>query len=195
MQHWIAMPKLWNDTIEAHKGAVADAVMDTTAALASSEGLHNVTMARIAQDAGIGRATLYKYFTDVGQILTTWHKREISRHLEALENARRSHKEPLRALEAVLMAYATNAFRHNDHALASQLHAMPHLQDAHRHLEPFVAEIIGEALKRGDLKSGAPADELARYALSATAAAAQTHSHPALDRLMGIILRGLGAER
>jgi hypothetical protein len=27
------MPKLWNETIEAHRRAVRDAIMDTTAAL------------------------------------------------------------------------------------------------------------------------------------------------------------------
>ena len=59
------MPKLWHDTIEAHRSAVAGEIMDRTAAVAAAEGLHALTMARVAQEAGIGRATLYKYFKDV----------------------------------------------------------------------------------------------------------------------------------
>lgn len=40
--------ELWNDTIEAHKNALAEAVMDKTAELATHDGLHSLTMARIA---------------------------------------------------------------------------------------------------------------------------------------------------
>ena len=63
------MPKLWHDTIEAHRSAVADAIMDRTADIAAAEGLHALTMARIAAETGIGRATLYKYFKDAEDIL------------------------------------------------------------------------------------------------------------------------------
>jgi AcrR family transcriptional regulator len=45
------------------------AILDTTAALVAEGGLLSVTMSRIAEEAGIGRATLYKYFPDVEAIL------------------------------------------------------------------------------------------------------------------------------
>ncbi|RUV34289.1 TetR family transcriptional regulator, partial [Mesorhizobium sp. M1A.T.Ca.IN.004.03.1.1] len=51
------MPKLWNNTIEAHRDAVANTIVNKTAELAAVEGLHNLTMARIAKETGIGRAT------------------------------------------------------------------------------------------------------------------------------------------
>ncbi|MDQ3153275.1 MAG: TetR/AcrR family transcriptional regulator, partial [Actinomycetota bacterium] len=56
------MPKLWNETIEAHRRAVIDATLDTTWALVTEHGLLSVTMSQIAEKTGIGRATLYKYF-------------------------------------------------------------------------------------------------------------------------------------
>ncbi len=59
------MPKLWTETIEEHRRAVHDATLDTTAALVREHGLAAVTMSQIAAAAGIGRATLYKYFPDV----------------------------------------------------------------------------------------------------------------------------------
>lgn len=34
-----------------------------------------MTMSRIAEEIGIGRATLYKYFPDVEAILLAWHER------------------------------------------------------------------------------------------------------------------------
>ena len=76
------MPKLWNETIEAHRRAVHDAALDTAAALVAERGLLSVTMSQIAEETGIGRATLYKYFPDVEAILIAWHERQIARHLE-----------------------------------------------------------------------------------------------------------------
>ena len=55
------MPKLWTDTIQAHRREVRDAVLDATAALVGEHGLRAVTMSQIANKIGIGRATLYKY--------------------------------------------------------------------------------------------------------------------------------------
>ena len=72
------MPKLWNETIEAHRREVRDAILDTTAALVAEHGLRSVTMSQIAEKTGIGRATLYKYFPDVEAILPAWHERQIT---------------------------------------------------------------------------------------------------------------------
>ncbi|TIS81255.1 MAG: helix-turn-helix transcriptional regulator, partial [Mesorhizobium sp.] len=117
------MPKLWNDTIEAHRDAVATTIVNKTAELAAAEGLHNLTMARIAKETGIGRATLYKYFSEVEQILVAWHAREVSTHLAALDQAGAKGAGPLAALEAVLLAYAENARRGHGHASAALLHS------------------------------------------------------------------------
>ena len=76
------MPKLWNETIDAHRRAVRDATLNTTAALVAEHGLLSVTMSQIAEQTGIGRATLYKYFPDVEAILFAWHERQVSGHLE-----------------------------------------------------------------------------------------------------------------
>ncbi|HKA49020.1 MAG TPA: helix-turn-helix domain-containing protein, partial [Candidatus Dormibacteraeota bacterium] len=56
------MPKLWKETIEAHRREVGEAILDTTVALVIEHGLRSVTMSQIADQTGIGRATLYKYF-------------------------------------------------------------------------------------------------------------------------------------
>src|ERR1051325_5207689 len=78
------MPKIWSETIEAHRDAVREATINATAALVAEHGLTGVTMSQIAKDTGIGRATLYKYFPDVESILRAWHERQIDQHLTAL---------------------------------------------------------------------------------------------------------------
>ena len=77
---WV-VPRLWDETIEAHRRAVRGATLDTTAALVAEHGLASVTMSQIAAETGIGRATLYKYFPDVDAILVAWHERQVAEHL------------------------------------------------------------------------------------------------------------------
>ncbi|MBP2334735.1 AcrR family transcriptional regulator [Saccharothrix coeruleofusca] len=100
------MPKLWDETIEAHRLEVRRAIPATTAALVAERGLLNVTMSRIAEQAGIGRATLYKYFPDVEAILRAWRGERIAHHLAHLTAVRDGASGPVRRLEAVLEAFA-----------------------------------------------------------------------------------------
>ena len=100
------MPKLWLSTIEAHRREVRRAILDTTAALVAERGIAEVTMSEIAQQTGIGRATLYKYFPDVESILDAWHEDHVARHLERLAAVRDRHSRADERLEAVLAAYA-----------------------------------------------------------------------------------------
>jgi hypothetical protein len=47
------VPKLWNETIEAHRRAVRDATLDTTAALEAEHGLASVTMSQRPATSGM----------------------------------------------------------------------------------------------------------------------------------------------
>ena len=73
-----------------------------------------VTMSQIAAAAGIGRATLYKYFPDVEAILVAWHDRHINRHRRQLAEARDAAATPADQLEAVLTAFALIQHQHHD---------------------------------------------------------------------------------
>src|SRR6185312_8862029 len=100
------VPKLWNETIALHRETVRATILDATWQLVSERGLAAVTMSQIAEQAGIGRATLYKYFPDVEAILLAWHERQISGHLAQLAKIRAQHDDPVAQLHAVLTAYA-----------------------------------------------------------------------------------------
>src|SRR5579859_5616770 len=93
------VPKLWNETIDAHRAAVRDATLDAAAALVARHGLTAVNMSQIAKETGIGRATLYKYFPDVEAILLAWHERQIGAHLKQLADVHeRAHGDPAHRL-------------------------------------------------------------------------------------------------
>src|SRR5580704_8962720 len=120
------MPKLWNKTIEAHRQAVHEATLNTAAALVAKHGLRSVTMSQIAEETGIGRATLYKYFPDIEAILVAWHERHVTGHLEHLAALRGQAGDAVGRLKTVLEHYAL--IQHKAHAteLAALLHRDEH---------------------------------------------------------------------
>ena len=81
MLYTCAVPKLWTETIEAHRREVHEAIQDRTVELIEAHGLRSATMSQVAEATGIGRATLYKYYSDIEAILLAWHQRKVeARH-------------------------------------------------------------------------------------------------------------------
>lgn len=187
----VGVPKLWNETIDAHRQAVRGAVLDAAAALVAEHGLMSVTMSKVAEKTGIGRATLYKYFPDVEAILTAWHERQVHDHLVHLAEIRDSATDALGRLHAVLEAYALITFRHGGGTPEAQLHQGTHVARAQKHLTDFIEGLITETAHTGTLRKDLTPGELAGYCLHATAAAAEMPSEEAVRRLVGVILAGI----
>ncbi|MDH4989147.1 TetR/AcrR family transcriptional regulator [Aminobacter anthyllidis] len=185
------MPKLWNETIETHRRAVRDATLDSAAALVAKRGLASVTMSQIAQETGIGRATLYKYFPDVEAILVAWHERQVSSHLAHLVEVRDQGGTPRERLKAVLEAYALISHRHHGTELAALLHRGEHVARAQRHLQDFIRDLLIEGTKSGEIRDDFAPDELASYCLHALTAASSLPSKEAVHRLVTVTLAGL----
>jgi AcrR family transcriptional regulator len=188
------VPKLWNETIEAHRRDVRDAILDTTATLVDEQGLRSVTMSQIAEKTGIGRATLYKYFSDVEAILFAWHDREITGHLGYLAEIRDQAGDVGQRIEAVLEAYALiahDSHGHNDTELEALLHRDERVPRAQQQLRHMIRDLIKEATESGVIRDDVSADELASYALHALTAASTLPSKTAVRRLVTVILAGL----
>jgi AcrR family transcriptional regulator len=188
------MPKLWTETVESHRREVRDAILESTATLVARHGLLSVTMSQIAEGAGIGRATLYKYFSDVEAILRAWHERQITAHLEHLAEVRNRPGTPRERLEAVLEAYALishEAHGHHDRELAAFLHRDKRVPRAQRQLHRLIRDLLAEGAATGELRGDIPPEELASYCLHAVAAAGGLRSRVAIQRLVGVILTGL----
>jgi AcrR family transcriptional regulator len=188
------VPKLWTETIEAHRREVRDAILDTTAALVAEQGLLSVTMSQIAGETGIGRATLYKYFPDVEAILLAWHERQISGHLAYLAEVRDEAGDAGQRLEAVLEAYALishESHGHHNAELAAFLHRDQHVARAQQQLRDMIRDLLTEGAETGDLRDDVAADELASYCLHALTAASSLSSKAAVRRLVTVILAGL----
>lgn len=189
------VPKLWNDTIDAHRRAVRDATLDTTATLVAKHGLRAVTMSQIAEETGIGRATLYKYFPDVETILLAWHERQIAAHLEELAALSKQGGRAIERLEAVLETFALIQYQQHDSDLAALLHRGGHVAHAEQHLRALVRSLLSEAAEAGEIRTDVSPDELAGYCLHALTAAGRSPSKPAVRRLVTVTLAGLRRPR
>ncbi|HEX7172946.1 MAG TPA: helix-turn-helix domain-containing protein [Candidatus Limnocylindria bacterium] len=188
------MPKLWNATIATHRAAVRDAILDATVTLVAERGLRGVTMAEVAAGAGIGRATLYKYFGDAEAILRAWHEREIGRHLAEVGAIAEGPGAPAEQLAAALERYAVNAQAGrggHDAELAAVLHRDEHVAAARHRLRRLLAGLIAAAAATGSVRDDVAPDELAAYALHALGAARELRSRGAVRRLVALTLAGL----
>jgi AcrR family transcriptional regulator len=196
MMYSRGVPRLWNETIGEHRRAVHDAALDAFAALIGEHGLASVTMSQIAAAAGIGRATLYKYFPDIESVLLAWHERQIARHLHLLEQARDAADGPATQLEAVLTAFAL--IQHEHQGLSAELpvalmHRGEHVTAARHQLHALVAGLITACIEAGDIRPEVPPAELASYCLHALGAASGLPSQAAVRRLVAVTLAGLRA--
>ena len=179
------MPRIWTDTIEEHRRAVRDATLDTAAALVAERGLRGVTMSEVAHETGIGRATLYKYFSDVEEILVAWHERQVHGHLEQLK--------ALGDLRVVLETYALIQHEHHGSGLGALLHTGEHVVRAQAHLRGFITGLIAEGVEAGELRDDVAPEELAEYCVHALAAGRELSTKAAVRRLVAVTLAGLRA--
>ncbi len=186
------VPKLWASTIETHRQEVRSAVVEATAKLIADHGFKSVTMSAIAHDAGIGRATLYKYFPDVDEILAAWHEEQVADHVERLRAIGEQPGRAVERLRRVLSAYAEIRQRSARHAgdsdLVASLHGSSGMPEQIGRLRPVVEELIGQAADVGDVRRDVPASELAVFALAALVGTALVPGRAAAERLVTITL-------
>ena len=188
------MPRLWSETIEEHRRDVGDAILHTAAALVADHGLRSVTMSQIAEQTGIGRATLYKYFPSVEAILLAWHERQIRSHLEHLAAVRDEPGGAAERLQRVLEAYALisrESRGHHDAELSGFLHGDGRLATAQQQLRSMIRDLVAEGARSGELRDDVAPDELAIYCLHALGAASTLPSKAAVGRLVAVTLAGL----
>jgi AcrR family transcriptional regulator len=189
------VPKLWNETIESHRQEVREAILEATAALVMAHGLSSVSMSQIAENTGIGRATLYKYFPDVQTILVAWHERHIHAHLAELVAVRDQAGDPAQRLQVVLETFALISHERHDSELVALLHRGEHVAHAHKQLTNLIRDLLVEGAKLGQLRDDVAPAELASFTLHALSAASSMPSKAAVRRLVTVTMAGLRPSR
>jgi AcrR family transcriptional regulator len=167
------MPRIWADTIDTHRRQVNEAILDATAALIAERGPLSVAMSAIAERAGIGRATLYKYFPDVESILVAWHARDFAGHMQRLEELSAADEVSLDDLADFVRAQR----HHHPHSKGSNvLGALAQtLAGAEgviaNTIEPEIMAVLTRLMTRlagqGEVRGDQPPEVLARWVLHA----------------------------
>ena len=188
------VPRLWTQTIETHRREVRDAILDSTAALVAEKGLRSVTMSQIAKDAGIGRATLYKYFGNVESILSEWHERHVGSHLDRLVEMGAGPGAVDERLRAVLGAYGLIRYETSQRYGGTELafvHRGDHVALAHHRLGDLLLGLLAEGATKGELRDDVAPEELALYCMHALTAADLLVSESSVRRLVAVTMAGL----
>jgi AcrR family transcriptional regulator len=186
---------LWSDTIETHRKEVADAVLDAAMALVDKLGMRQLTMSAVAERAGIGRATLYKYFGDVEAILLALQERHIDAVLAELVATGKGAGSPFTRLAAILERYALLRQGHHGTGIEAVLLGSSYVAAAHERLHELLRDLLREAQGAGEVRDDVPASELATFCLHALATAGHLSSRAAAKRLVAVMLAGMESSR
>ena len=173
------MPKLWKDTVETHREAVREAILHAVHAQLHARGLAGITMSGIAQTAGIGRATLYKYFPDIQSILDAAHDQHVGEHIAELRALAHSNADVGDRLASVLAHYlniCTERARHGDADIASLLHRPEVVSGADEQLLGLFTNLLTEAAAAGVVRDDTPPEDLATFCLQSLASGDQQHA-------------------
>jgi AcrR family transcriptional regulator len=189
------MPKTWDDTLEGHRQAVRQAVMDAALALATERGFQKVSMSEVAARAGITRATLYKYFGDVDAIFQEWHRSTLHEHLVHVVEIADGEGDPAAKLSEILETYALTVFRHHGTRFASMLHRHDHAQKAEDELLNVIENLIRLGARAGLFRTDIPPEELARFCHSSLSSAYMLADEPSVHRAVSLLRDALISTR
>ena len=81
------MPRIRATSIDEHKALTRSALLDSAKVLIADAGTAEIPLGEIALAAGVGRTTLYDYFTDRDDLIATLVEEELPGVIEDLINA------------------------------------------------------------------------------------------------------------
>ena len=188
------VPKLWRETIGEHRELVREAILEATEQLVRTHGPLSLTMSQVAEAAGIGRATLYKYFPDIETVVRAWHEQQVQSHLDRMMRIAQGSADASILLREVLEDYATGMSRSHLGDVGAVLHREAGIADAQRQLTDLLERLIAQANRDGGLRSDVPPRVLATYCVHALAASRHLRSPRDVRRLVDVTFDGLVAK-
>lgn len=158
----------WDDTVEQHRVTQRRVIQQATLDLAAERGVGAVAMVDVARRAGISRATLYKYYGGVEEILAAHMIDEVTREHRRLEQELADLEGPLDRLRAVL-SHLLGYFAAPAHIDASTAvdpgrfspAVASEVQAALAELHAMVRDLIVAAVDAGELRADLGVDALA----------------------------------
>jgi AcrR family transcriptional regulator len=199
------VPKISAPTLEAHRAATMDRLLDAFGELVLEHGYAEVSLADVASRAGLARTAIYNYFPDRESLLFAWTDREVARTIAILEAEvaqAETYEEKLRIF--VRQQLLDFAARHLPPGQEVMQFLNPETYGRFmRHIEPverIARSIVLSGAKAGEFTTpGDPEDTVPMIlaCIGAERGPVATRAHDvdeATERVTMFLLRALGAK-
>ncbi len=202
------MPRIKADTIAAHKEATRRQLLSAAGELFRGFGYAETQLADIAARAGVGRTTVYEYFTDKEDVLVCLVEAEVPGVVAGMLSGLPEELGTRERLAELIQRGL--AFVSTDHALGSMvMRELPALSPAaaariravHAPIESEIVRLCRQGIASGEFRAFDP-NNAARLVYGVMMAASQTllrdsnakqRMHEAADTLVRFVFDGLSA--
>ncbi len=202
------MPRIKAETIVAHKEATRHQLLAAASDLFRTYGFGDTHLADVAARAGVGRTTIYEYFTDKEDLLVNLVEQEVPEVVSVMLSGLPEDLGTRERLAELIQRGLD--FVSTDHALGSMvMRELPALSPAaaariravHAPIEREIARLCRQGIASGEFRPFDPMDA-ARLVYGVMMAASQTlmrdadakqRLHEAADTLVRFIFDGLSA--
>ncbi|HVR78069.1 MAG TPA: TetR/AcrR family transcriptional regulator [Acidimicrobiia bacterium] len=157
------MPRIRATSIDEHKALTRSALLESAKELIADAGTAAIPLAEVALAAGVGRTTLYDYFTDRDDLIATMVEDELPGVVDRLIAGSSVTDSPSARLAD--LAVRTVEFVVSDPVLGLILHreagrmgleAQQRIRAAHANLADAMVGLYFEAVERGEFRSMPP---------------------------------------
>lgn len=186
------MPRIAADSLDEHRAHVRRRVFEALASLMGEHSFDAITMAQIAERAGLGRTAIYHHFRDPEAVVIAFATDETTAYVQGLEDA-------LAGCDGATERLRTYVRRNLEHGEEFHMGLGPTLYgllsaDSRLAIREHVAAV--EQVLRRILLEGVDAGELVVDDLDATVSlvhACLTHRHLPPAAITTFVLRAVGA--
>lgn len=194
------MPRIQAATVAEHHARQRERILDSAAALFMERGIQGVSMADIAQHAGLQRSSLYRYFESRDELVVALFERDQVEYLQRSDQILARQTPALTRLLAwadfqlsyvVDPAHAIgNRLMHEAGALSPTATATIH--EGHRELLRSVSDLVAQQLPgRRPAEREQLAELISATVLAASRLAIERGATPTLRKLLKRTLRAM----
>ncbi|GAB2961805.1 TetR/AcrR family transcriptional regulator [Nonomuraea fastidiosa] len=159
------MPRISAATIGEHRAQTRDRILQAVSRLSRVQGIDEISMTDVANEAGITRTVLYNYFPDKAALLLAFTERVTRYFIESYERELPERASPAERLRAFVRLQLAGLLAH-PHPGAADLSAALG-PDAYQRLAEHVAPM--QQVLAGILQSGIEAGDFRVLDVAATA--------------------------
>jgi AcrR family transcriptional regulator len=144
------------ETIDLWQSAKRQVIQQAVVRLMCREGLDNVTMERVANEAGIAKGTLYLHYRDKQELLDAVKESSLAPMVEKMDEVLHGSATPDRKIQLYALRYLDwfderrDLFRILIYERESvRVHGARYTSDRYRHLVQQVAKVITDGIRKG----------------------------------------------